>query len=160
MAWHRTEEDAVAALEGAGALWDAGLAITIDVPGVGRLVRHFSVLASPFRRSGTLTPWLWPAIERPLNVATRERMSAGIVNHMPANRSLVVELARRAPALGVHLPWTLRPMNLDLAMKVAERRWPFSVFYSQAVTILPRTLVARGGVRPGPIVPLPVGCNA
>jgi hypothetical protein len=131
---------AEAALGAVGAIWDRRLDLDAEVDGV-KIARRFGVLQNPLRVREATAPKLLEQyrelLELPLNAPLRERALA--LEYCPTNKATLVQLADGLLGKKVHLPFTLRPMMLDLASRIAnyERPFPFDAFYARSVQIVP-----------------------
>lgn len=131
---------AEAALAAVGAVWDRRLDLDAEVDGT-RIARRFGVLQNPLRLREVSAPKLLDAyrelLEAPANAALRDRAAA--LEYCPTNKSTLAQLADGLLGKRVHLPFTLRPMMLDLASRIAnyERAFPFDAFYARSVQIVP-----------------------
>ncbi len=157
-AWHKSTQSALAGLERVGAPHDPRLDLFVEVKGVGRIHRHFGVL-----RRQTCHPDLLGLVQVALGAPVNQRLLS-VTGHLPVNRVGAQRLALAMPRYGAHVPWTFQAMNLDLALRLGEvdalSSWGFRIFYSQHVTVHARTIVNRGGVALGSIVPMPVSEEA
>jgi hypothetical protein len=130
---------AVAALQAVGARYEPRLDLATDVPGIGRIQRRFGVLRSPIGATGVADP----AILEPFASALQQPENHGIVGrqlgYCPASKRLLIQIRPILFERRLHVPWTLRPMNMDF-MSLASRanraeRFGFRTFYSEQVQI-------------------------
>lgn len=134
---------AVAALDAVGARYDPRLDLTTDVAGLGKVHRRFGILGNPLQtRDGGDQRILAPfrvLLDRPENDAAARRLREENLPFCPANKQILGQIRERLLAMRIHLPWALRPMNMDF-MAVASRAhragpFPFRTFYSEQVVI-------------------------
>jgi hypothetical protein len=133
-------KSAEAALAHVGAVWDPRLDLDADVDGV-RIARRFGVLRNPLvareAPDARLLDRFRELLELPLNAAHLAK--ARELEYCPVNKSSLALLADNLLGKRIHLPLTLRPMMLDLAMRITqfERAFPFDAFYARSVQVVP-----------------------
>ena len=129
------EAEASAALAAVGATPVRELTLTLSLPELGVVVRRFGVVRQ-LPPAGPVRQAVLAVLEHPSNAALRGSIHAG--GALPVSRGLVEALAGTL-ARPVHLPWALRPLNVDLAGAMedwADRARPtFKMFFSQHVDV-------------------------
>lgn len=131
---------AEAALGAVGATWDRRLDLDAEVDGT-KIARRFGVLQNPLALRDVTAPKLLDAYRElllaPVNAALRAKAEA--LPYCPTNKATLAQLADGLLGKKVHLPFTLRPMMLDLASRIAnyDRPFPFDAFYARSVQIVP-----------------------
>lgn len=150
---HADAAAAIAALEAVGARHDARLDLVTDVAGVGPVVRRFGVLQAPSvaaADAGILDPFR-AALALPVNAAVAAKMASR--PYCPGSKRAVAAIGPALLARRLHLPWALRPMNMDFSALVSrahrEAPYPFAAWYSETVQ------VTDGIVKPGRLFSMP-----
>jgi hypothetical protein len=110
---------AEAALRAAGADPDPALALTGTLGAYGPVDRVIG-LVTRLPDRGPVRDRIGPLLELPANRAVAARLERGELHHLPANRWVAVQLAFELVAERVHLPFTFRPLNADLAQRIEK----------------------------------------
>ena len=160
-----SEEAARVALELAGCTVEPGLAMTVAHPEGGTIHRVFGVLRNlvaddditeevPARGAIGYVPVDLPdhvearglvfaeqlvgMLDHPDNDRTRERLYSGTLKYTPINKRVAMRLRKQLGDGGAHLPWGLKPLNLDLSVLVQRHCnvYGFAVFYSRTAKLL------------------------
>jgi hypothetical protein len=162
-----TPRSAELALESVGAAWDPRLDLDAEIDGV-RVARRFGVLRNPLActaEDDRILASFREVIQHASNVRQRERAAA--LTFCPVNKTVLTELADSLLGGRVHLPFTLRPMMLDLAAKIdaIEDLFPFEAFYARSVQVrtgprAPGSPRAGAQLKPGRLFSVPVGGDA
>jgi hypothetical protein len=131
------EPAAVAALEAVGATWIPALTLAGQAAELGPFVRRFGVVWQ-LPAAGPVRATLEPLLRHPANASLAAALREGRARHVAGSRRVAEDLAARLPA-PVHLPWALRPLNMDFAGVVED--WadgahpPFGTFFSQNIEL-------------------------
>ncbi len=156
--FHANAAAAIAALEAVGARHDPRLDLVTDVAGNGPVARYFGVLQPPSVRvkdAGILDPFR-ALLALPVNDWVAEKMESR--SYCPGNKWAVDGLGPALLARRLHIPWALRPMNMDFGALVSRAHrdapYPFAAWYSATVKI------TDGDVDPGRLFSMPVSGRA
>ncbi len=140
---HPSRAAAESALRSVGGVVVPELSLEVDVPGVGKLERHFAYLGNTVGQTGIpddrLHQRMTSLLDSPDNERVMRKLQAGRLHYMPLNKRAARKLVDDLHAVGLHLPWAFRPMNFDFGARLEElsdtRPLPFDVFYSQGIDI-------------------------
>lgn len=140
---HANEAAAQAALIAVGGVVVPELSLTVDVPGVGALRRHFAylgnVVATPHLREPIVRRRIMSLLDSPDNERVLNKLESNRLDYMPLNKRAASKLASDLHRVGLHLPWAFRPMNFDFGARLEEfsdsQPLRFHVFYSQGIDI-------------------------
>ncbi len=156
--FHANAAAAISALEAIGARHDPRLDLVTDVAGTGPVARYFGVLQAPSiaaKDPGILAQFR-ALLALPLNDAVAAKMAGR--SYCAGSKRSVANLGPALLARRLHVPWALRPMNMDFSALVSrthrETPFPFAAFYSETVK------VAEGNVEPGRLFSMPTSGRA
>lgn len=153
-------------LASVGADWHPALDLDGEIDGV-RIVRRFGVLRNPLRSTAEDDRILasFRAVLKHTSNA-RQQARAEALGYCPANKAVLTELADGLLGGRVHLPFTLRPMMLDLATRIdaLEEPFAFDAFYARSIHVTPSPRgpgAPRAGatLRPGRLFSVPLSGN-
>jgi len=160
-----SEDAARMALQLAGCTVEPGLAMTVAHPAGGTIHRIFGVLRNfvadedvteevPARGAIGYIPVDLPdhvearglafaesivgILDHPDNDRTRERLYSGALKYTPINKRVAMRLRKQLGDGGAHLPWSFKPLNLDLSLRVEQycKVYGFAVFYSRTAKLV------------------------
>ncbi|MEQ1564780.1 MAG: hypothetical protein ABMA64_03995 [Myxococcota bacterium] len=121
------------------------LEIRSTLPGHGPIDRLFGVLSTV--EDGPVGDLLRPLLALPENRSIASRLADGALGHVPINRWIAQQLSEALLTVGLHLPFTFRPLNSDLAAllerKADLRAIGFRAYFNQGVLFEGGEIVLR-----------------
>ncbi len=160
-----SKQAATTALEGMGGVVQPRLEISVMHEEIGGIYRHFAVLGNIFSPSCTAPPEIREPIEEillePDNEDVRAELELGTRQYTPMNKRMIGSLIAAFQSSRVHVPWSWKPMNLDLASRVSKTHlkepFGFAAYYSQVIKLYAsKKSLHKGLVEPGRLFSLVV----